>query len=197
VPFKSKFRIESTAISVPYPPIADDIRNNRGYVDTRGRPDLAMNIAEGANSIALGHILSELAQPNSIIFSVGCDLGAHEEPTHVPLRRRHVAGGYIHFSSANYTQITSETYAAFANALVDDLRAVCGSNIWEVRLVGQPAQFCFPDEPHGISPTLQIWFFAAAEHPPAAAQSRERLIEAIRSTFKSDRALASFAALKF
>jgi hypothetical protein len=39
--------------TVPYGPVRDNIRNNRGFIDARGRPDLAASIAEGSESLAL------------------------------------------------------------------------------------------------------------------------------------------------
>jgi hypothetical protein len=75
-------------MTVPYAPITDDIRHNRGFVDLRGRSDLAREIAEGRDSVALRNLLVRIAQPGSRIFTIGCDLEAHQEPTHAPLRRR-------------------------------------------------------------------------------------------------------------
>jgi hypothetical protein len=49
--------------TVPYGEIFDDIRNNSGFVDTRGRPDVAANIPEGAASPALK---GELAGRSSV-----------------------------------------------------------------------------------------------------------------------------------
>ena len=60
-------------ITVPYPPLFDGIRKNRGFVDTRGRPDLASDIAEGLESNALRNCLVKISDENSY-FPLGCDL---------------------------------------------------------------------------------------------------------------------------
>lgn len=80
------FHFDSEAITVPYPPLFDSIRRNHGFVDLRGRPDLAAEISEGAQSIALKTLLIELAAGLSPIFSIGCDLGTHEEPEAIGAR---------------------------------------------------------------------------------------------------------------
>jgi hypothetical protein len=80
-------------ITVPYAPIFDAIRKNRGFKDTRGRPDLAEEIAEGIESRALGKCLVRIAKEN-LYFSLGCDLGSHREPEQ-PAPLRQAAGGYI------------------------------------------------------------------------------------------------------
>ena len=36
------FETEQEGMTVPYAPLFDDIRCNYGFVDLRGRPDLAM-----------------------------------------------------------------------------------------------------------------------------------------------------------
>jgi hypothetical protein len=93
VPFRYTFRVEDKATTVPYAAVKDDIRENRGFVDLRGRPDLAKKIAEAGVSIALRDLLINVASSKSPIFTLGCDLGSHMEPTNVPLRRRMEAGG--------------------------------------------------------------------------------------------------------
>jgi hypothetical protein len=60
--------------TVPYGPIFDDIRKNRGFVDARGRPDIAASIAEGSESAELKKLLVRISEEN-IYFSLGCDLG--------------------------------------------------------------------------------------------------------------------------
>jgi hypothetical protein len=95
MPFRFFFRVDPNAITVPYAPIADDIRQNRGFVvDLREHPEKARDIAEGNQSSALRHLLVRVAAAGSPIFTLGCDMGAHVESTRVPLRRREVAGGY-------------------------------------------------------------------------------------------------------
>ena len=45
--FKFTFRVDPVGMTVPYAAIADDIRNNSGFEDLRGRPDKASAIADG------------------------------------------------------------------------------------------------------------------------------------------------------
>jgi len=97
----------------------------------------------------------------------------------VPLRRREVAGGYIQFASVHYDRAETESYAAFANAMVANVKIRAEKDHWEINFVGQMVNFQFEGEPKGIYPSLMIWFFAAARDPFSALQSRERLIEAI------------------
>lgn len=49
-------------ITVPYAPIFDAIRKNRGFKDTRRCPDIAREIAEGAESPALRECLVRIAR---------------------------------------------------------------------------------------------------------------------------------------
>ena len=74
------FEIEKEGMTVPYPQLFNDIGRNHGFVDLRGRPDLAIEIPEGSQSPALKAILVELSGPDSPLFTLGCDLGTHEEP---------------------------------------------------------------------------------------------------------------------
>ena len=191
--FQFSFRVEPEAITVPYAPITDDIRRNRGFVDVRGRPNKAGEIAEGNESPALRHLLVRVANVESAIFTLGCDSGTHQELTHVPLRRREVAGGYIQFAGAQYGQAEPESYAAFANAIVANVKPRSGKDHWEINFVGQMVNFQIEGAPKGIYPSLMIWFFAAARSPFAALQSRERLIGAIDDATALPTTLESFA----
>ena len=100
--FKYTFRVEDEGTTVPYPAVKDEIRDNRGFVDLRGRPDRADEIAESMASPALRNLLRELASTHSPIFTLGCDLGFHLEPTSVPASRRAVAGGYVQIAGIYY-----------------------------------------------------------------------------------------------
>jgi len=53
MPFKYTFRVEHEATTVPYAAVTDDIRYNRGFLDLRGRPDRAKEVAEGNASEVL------------------------------------------------------------------------------------------------------------------------------------------------
>jgi hypothetical protein len=76
---ETDFETDQEGMTVPYPPLYDDIRRNHGFVDIRGRPDLASKIPEASQSPALTDLLLGLSEPHSPFFTLGCDLGAHEE----------------------------------------------------------------------------------------------------------------------
>lgn len=191
--FKFTFRVDREGTTVPYPAVTDEIRRNRGFVDLRGRPDLAKEIAEGRDSVALRNLLVRVANVDSKIFTIGCDLGTHRETTHVPLRRREVAGGYIQFASVYYDGAATESYAAFANAIVAHVKKCAGEDNWKIEFVGKYVHFQFEGKPKRLCPTLWVWFFAAARDQFAAMESRERLIEAIDAAIALPAALESFS----
>jgi hypothetical protein len=173
--------------------MTDHIRRNCGFVDLRGRPDKAKDIAEASDSPALQQLLVHVAKVGSAIFTLGCGLGAHQEPTYVPLRRREVAGGYIQLASVHYDHAKTESYAAFANAIVANVKPRAGKDIWEIDFVGQMVNFQLHSEPKGVYPSLSINFFAAARDPFCALQSRERLVQAIDVATALPATLRSFA----
>jgi hypothetical protein len=193
MPFRFSFRIDLEATTVPYAPISDEIRRNRGFVDLRKQPEKAKDIAESEASPALRRLLTRVATVGSPIFTIGCDLGTHQEPTHVPKRRREVAGGYVQFASVQYDTTESEVYAAFANEIVAQVKPRAGDDHWKIDFIGKWVNFRFEDEPKGVRPTLWVWFFAAAGDPLAALQSRERLIEAIDAATALPATLKSFS----
>jgi hypothetical protein len=143
VPFRYTFRVENKATTVPYSAVKDDIRENRGFVDLRGRPDLAKEIAEGAVSTALRDLLIKVASSKSLIFTLGCDLGSHMERTNVPLRRRMVAGGYVQVAGIHYHRTPTDAYAALANSIVASLRHLSGPDYWRIDFVGGGVNFKF------------------------------------------------------
>ena len=177
--FRFTLRVNSEGMTVPYASITDHIRRNRGFVDLRRHPDRATEIAEGKDSPALRNLLVRLANVGSAIFTLGCDLGTHQEATNVPLGRREVAGGYIHFASVHYDRAEPEAYTSFANAIGKSVKARAAKDHWDIECIGTWVNFVFDGKPKGIRPSLQVWFFAAARDGFAAMQSRERLIEAI------------------
>ncbi len=167
-------------ITVPYAPIFDSVRKNRGFKDVRGRPDLAAEIAEGIESRALGECLVRIASEN-LYFSLGCDLGNHHEP-HQPAPLRQVAGGYIQVTSIEYALATTDQLDAFSLAFSSKLERRSGSHHWSIDLVGTWVNFVLPGEPAVSAPSLWIWFFAAARVLSKAETSREALIDAISET---------------
>jgi hypothetical protein len=146
------------------------------------RPDKAYDITEGNDSPALRHFLVRAAGTGSEIFTLGCDLGTHQEPNRSGTKARQIAGGYVQFASRHYDQAKPHSYAAFANAIVAGMKLRVGKDHWEIDFVGKPVSFKFDNEPSGIYPSLMVWFFANARGPLAALQSRERLIKAIEET---------------
>jgi hypothetical protein len=168
-------------ITVPYGPIFDSVRKNSGFSDVRGRPDLAAQIAEGGTSKALGNLLVRAAREN-VYFSFGCDLGDHQE-LESPAAQRQVAGGYIQVAAINYSDATTDQYDEFGKAMASELRKRAHSFHWRIELVGTWVKFCLPSEPAVTSPSMWIWFFAAARTKEKALASRESLIGAISDVF--------------
>jgi hypothetical protein len=103
-----------------------------------------------------------------------------------------VAGGYVQIASAQYHRTQTEAYAAFANSMVEVLRARSGKDDWRTDIAGKWVNFQFDAEPKGVQPSLWICFFAAARDASTALQSRERLIEAIGEAFVLPSALEPF-----
>jgi hypothetical protein len=164
-------------ITVPYGPIFDGVRKNSGFRDVRGRPDAAAQITEGGESKALRDLLVRIAKEN-VYFSLGCDLGDHPEPESTAAQRQ-VAGGYIQFAAINYRTATTDHYDEFCKTMEPELRKRARSSHWRIELVGTWVKFCLPDEPTITSPSMWIWFFAAARTKAKAVSSREALIGAM------------------
>jgi len=122
-------------ITVPYAPIFDAVRKNRGFEDVRGRPDLAAEIAEGIESRALGECLVRIAKEN-LYFSLGCDLGNHHDPEQ-PAPLRQVAGGCIEVTSINYASATTDQLDAFSLAFGSRLKRLSGVHHCSMDLNGK------------------------------------------------------------
>jgi hypothetical protein len=138
---------------------------------------VAAQIAEGGESKALRYLLVRVSEEN-LYFSLGCDLGGHSEPD-APAARRQVAGGYIQVAAINYSGRTTEQYDEFGKAVSWELHKRVRSFHWRLELVGTWVKFCLPNEPTTTSPSMWIWFFAAARTKAKAITSREALIGAI------------------
>jgi hypothetical protein len=164
-------------ITVPYGRIFDGVRKNNGFKEVRGRPDLAAQISEGGESRALRDLLVRIAGEN-VYVSIGCDLGDHPEPES-PAGQRQVAGGYIQVAAINYSDTTTDQYDEFCKSVPSELRKRANSFHWRSELVGTWVKFCFPTEATVTSPSMSIWFFAAARTKAKALVSRETLIGAI------------------
>lgn len=165
------------AITIPYPPLVDRIRNNRGFVDTRGRPDLALRIAEGSQSKALQNCLVRISKEN-LYFSIGCDLGHHPEPDS-PAAQRCCAGGYLQVAPINYADCTTDQIDAFGFAIADSLGPLSKKQFWELNLIGEYVNFQLPSERPIQAPSMQIWFYARARDLRRAISSRESLLGSI------------------
>ena len=170
----TNYTIAEVGITVPYPAKRDAIRHNRGFVDTRGRPDTARGIPELADSSALKALVIALAAPDSRYFSLGCDLGAHEDNEELPC----VAGGYLQIAATHFYQVSANEYyrvARFIGAFVDPRSA---DFCWLLNLecVSVRFQLAGYDE---IFPSLQLWFFARARTPQRALIAREALVAAV------------------
>jgi hypothetical protein len=165
------------ATTVPYGPLFDDIRKNRGFVDARGRPDIAASIAEGNESAAQRRLLIRISEEN-VYFSLGCDLGMHPEPE-AKATLRQVAGGYIQVVGMDYELLSTDDYDEFGKRFEQGLRAKSQGRNWRIWLQGCYVNFKFPDRPPVMAPSMWIWFFELARTKKKAVASRESLIDAI------------------
>jgi hypothetical protein len=171
--------------TVPYGPIFDDIRKNRGFVDARGRPDIAASIAEGSESAELKKLLVRISEEN-IYFSLGCDLGKHEEPeAKAPLRQ--VAGGYVQVVGIDYEGLSTDQYDEFGDRVQRALRAKSQGRNWRLWLQGCFVNFKFPGRPAVKAPSMWIWFFARAKNEERAIEAREELIAILSEILHSAR----------
>jgi len=185
------YELDQECTRVPYGPIADHIRDNRGFSDLRGRPDDVSKITECAQSAALARLLLALAQPSSCVFSLGCDLGAHRAKGG-PKRLRDVAGGYIQVVCGEYAKTKPEDYRRFAEEIASAMQKRSSGNRWELTFVLKGVELHL-DDFGKIAPSVWIWFDARAAKPEAALQARENLIDCLTEALTAD---ASLAALK-
>jgi hypothetical protein len=147
-------------------------------VDLRGRPDLAAEIFEGSRSHALKELLVDLSEPRSPFFSVGCDLGSHEESERDE-NERYVAGGYIQLMHCHYSDRSPEDYYSLGQIIAQSLDKVAQRHYWIVRFVLTFVVFNL-DNFSSLTPSLWIWFYAAGHSSEAALESREAFISQFR-----------------
>src|SRR6266851_195041 len=175
--------MDEEGMTVPYPPLFDDVRKNHGFVDIRGRPEFASQIPEGSDSLAMSALLIALAQPSSEIFTVGCDLGSklltEEKPAHT-------SGGYVQIMHATYGDRSPEDYARYAAAIAETLKARSQNNEWRVSFVLTPVAFKL-DGFSDMTGSLWIWFHAFADSEEGALVSRETLITELGQALTDDR----------
>lgn len=144
----------------------------------RGRPDLAAQIPEGAGSPGLSALLIELSRSTSAIFSLGCDLGTHEERERTPIT--YCAGGYVQVMKAAYADTDADDYLAMARDLSANIESRSANYEWELRHVNQWVDLKL-DKHAGTIPSLWTWFIARARSPDEALASREVLIAELHS----------------
>ena len=175
---------QQEGITVPYPPLFDSVRNNHGFIDLRGRSDLAAKVSEGSGSNALRDLLVKLSERGSPFFTVGCDLGSHEEPESDE-NTRCVAGGYIQLMHCCYANRSREDYYSFGDIMARALEEVSQDYSWVVRFVLTFVAFNL-DNFSSLTPSLWIWFYAAGHSPEAALASREVFISRFRETLADE-----------
>lgn len=179
------FDVEQEGMTVPYGPLFDEIRCNHGFVDLRGRPDLAADIAEGSGSAALKALLVELAEPESTFFTLGCDLGAHEELWREEAVHQ-VAGGYVQFMCADYDGRSPEDYTTLGHAVGQMLECKAQDHDWSLHFRVKPVVFNL-DGFCELTLSLDICFFAAAATAEAALASREALVSNLHGALTNER----------
>jgi hypothetical protein len=168
---------EKDGITVPYPPLFDEIRHNHGYVETRGTPENVDLIPETRRSEALRQLLLDVASTQSAIASLGCDLGESRHPKR-RLSFRWQAGGYIQFLPIKEDDQGDLVLKPLAKAIDKMVSACAGTDNWEVELALTPVLLKFGNEV--FSRTVWVWFHAISSSHAGALNSRERLIGAVR-----------------
>ena len=176
-------------MTVPYPPLFDNIRSNEGFVDVRGRPDLAASIPECAQSPALKELLVLLAQPKSKIFSVGCGVGS--EFVTDDGEEYHTAGGYVQVMSESYARQSLEEYSRFGEDLAYLIEPHSWDHDWRLNLVLTPVQ-CNLDEFNSMTGSLWIWFHAFGYTERKAVTGREVYITCLGQCLLDEDSLARF-----
>ena len=168
--------------SVPYPPVFDDIRNNFGYIDTRGRPERVDDIPECEGSNALRSLLLNLAAPGSGLISLGCDLGLRFFPKK-RLSLRFVVGGYVQVMAADQEEQGVPILQRLAKAIEVAVLDTSGKDRWEIELVLAPVLLKFEEEI--MVQSIWVWLHAKASKEDKAIASRERLLEVLSNVIQS------------
>ena len=187
--FDYTVEIREEGMTVPYGPVFDNIRSNHGFVDTRGRPDLASNVKECTQSPSMKELLMRLAQSESKVFSVGCDLGG--ELVTDEGRPHYVAGGYIQILSAEYSRFWLEEYERYGQSVAEMLESRSSSYEWRLESALTPVQFNL-DGFEDISGSIWIWFHAYDDLEDFAGRSREVCIANLGDCLLDDNNLAHF-----
>jgi hypothetical protein len=178
-----EYDFDEEANTVPYPPLFDYVRKNNGFVDLRGRPDLAGKVMEGERSPALRALLMQLASPQSQLWTLGCDLG--ETETKLDAGRRFAAGGYIQWVLSSPADSDTSSYDTLGSDVTAAVEPVSGDNIWSLTILGKYVDLKL-DHEYGLVPSHWIWFDAFAATPNGARSSREALITAVGTAITSN-----------
>lgn len=176
---KITYTVDKKGNTVPYPPLFDSIRQNHGFMDTRGRPELVAAIPEVRDSLALTSLLMTLAAPSSPLSSVGCDLG-QSESRNSRFETRRAAGGYVQIIvTQRYEREKELSYLQkVAKSVQQKLVDSGGTDRWEINLCLAPTVLKFEGEAE--SQSIWIWFNSKASTYDRARASRERLLNVIR-----------------
>jgi hypothetical protein len=177
-----KYASADQGITVPYGPKFKGKQKNSGFVDLRGRADLAAQIPEASGSSSLKALLVALAESASPVFTVGCDLGAGHDDE--PGTTRQIAGGYIQVMTSAFSKTSPEDYLVIAEAVSGHVDAKSAGKHWELAHVYTPVDFRLGLD-SGVIPSLQIWFHAKAETLVAAVESREILISTLHDALNT------------
>ena len=187
--FEWEIEMAEEGMTVPYPPLFDNIRSNGGFVDTRGRPDVVASIRECMQSLAMKDLLVLLAQPRAKIFSVGCDVGNKFITDDGP--EYHTAGGYVQVLSKSYARQSPDQYRRFGEDVASMLEAKSRDHEWRLDLVITPVQFNL-DEFNSMTGSLWIWFHALGDTEMEALAEREAYILCLSQCLLDEDSLACF-----
>ncbi|MEZ5830094.1 MAG: hypothetical protein R3D05_02845 [Dongiaceae bacterium] len=169
---------DEPVLTLPYERNFEDGRTNHGFVDMRGRPDLAREVREATSSRALAELLIALAEPESRYFSIGCDL--RPWPPAEP-DAPHQSAGYLQlaFSDLEKEATDHRRHLQFGHDLKAHLDRSAGDESWVVRLVVATVDAADIGGPEEMwSPVIEFCAMGPSERD--AADSAERLIAALR-----------------
>jgi hypothetical protein len=123
-------------------------------------------------------LLVTLAQRDSQLFSLGCDLGAHQETDGAVTD--FIAGGYIDVVASEYDRRSDDDYRELAEAVEAIMATDVGRYRWEVNF---GLKYCCMkldgNTADDVVPLLSIGFFAASPSPEGAVESREVLLTSV------------------
>lgn len=163
-------------LHVPYPEDFEGIRENNGFLDLRGNPDLAAQIVEAGRSISLKNILVNLAKKDSAFFSVGCDARAWEDSS-ANKNEQFVGGSYIQIMHSSYEKRTASDYCGpFVRILESAIRAKSEDYHWTMKF--SPTDVVFNlDGYNKLTYSMFIWFSARSDSIESAMSSRDILLD--------------------